>query len=106
MFKTHRRTIAVIAAASATVAGAVIYLVMPTGASQGGQLDDGKDLLPKASITLDEAIAAAQATGPGAIDEVDLEYAGDTLVFNVDVGDRDVQVDAATGKVVSSSSDD
>ena len=71
-----------------------------------GQLDDGKDLLPQAGITLDAAIAAAQSTGSGAIGEVDLEHKDGKLVFNVDVGDKDVKVDAATGAVLSADQDD
>ena len=75
-----------------------------------GTLDDGQDLLPQAAISLADAIAAAQAAVPGAtaadIGEVDLEDFDGTLVFNVDVGDRDVKVDAATGAVLSADLDD
>jgi uncharacterized membrane protein YkoI len=75
-----------------------------------GTLDDGRELLPLAQVSLDEAIAAAQAAVPGAtsaeIGEVDLEYVGTTLVFNVDIGHKDVKVDAATGSVVSADLDD
>lgn len=75
-----------------------------------GTLDDGQELLPQATISLADAIAAAQAAVPGAtaadIGEVDLEDFNSTLVFNVDVGDRDVKVDAATGAVLSSDLDD
>jgi uncharacterized membrane protein YkoI len=69
-------------------------------------LDDGAELLPQAGISLEEAIAAAQGAAPGAVGEVDLEYAAGTLVFNVDVGDQDVHVDAASGAVVSVNADD
>ena len=75
-----------------------------------GTLDDGADLLPQAGISLTDAIAAAQAAVPGAtasdIGEVDLEDYNGTLVFNVDVGDHDVKVDAGTGAVLSSDLDD
>jgi uncharacterized membrane protein YkoI len=71
-----------------------------------GQIDDGRDLLPEAGITLDAAIAAAQSAASGSIGEVDLEHWNDTLVFNVDVGDKDVKVDAATGAVLSTDQDD
>lgn len=71
-----------------------------------GTLDDGKELLPKATITLEQAVAAAQASTSGAVGEVDLEYFHGTLVFNVDVGDHDVKVDAATGDVIGSETDD
>jgi uncharacterized membrane protein YkoI len=71
-----------------------------------GTLDDGKELLPQATITLEQAVAAAQASTPGDVGEVDLEYYQGKLVFNVDVGNHDVKVDAATGDVIGSESDD
>lgn len=70
-----------------------------------GTLDDGAELLPQAGITLDQAIAAAQAAAPGSLGEVDLEHFHGTLVFNVDIGDKDVKVDATTGTVLNSSLD-
>lgn len=73
--------------------------------ANAGQLDDGQDLLPQASITIDEAIAAAQAAFTGDIGEIDLEYHDGSLVFNVDVGDQDVKVDAANGTVLGSGKD-
>ena len=74
--------------------------------STSGALDDGSELLPQAGITLDQAIAAAQAAAPGAVGEVDLEHYQGTLVFNVDVGDKDVKVDANTGTVLNATLDD
>ena len=71
-----------------------------------GTVDDGAELLPQAGISLEEAIAAAQGAASGAVSAVDLEYAAGTLVFNVDVGDKDVHVDAASGVVLSVNADD
>jgi uncharacterized membrane protein YkoI len=71
-----------------------------------GTLDDGQEFLPQATLTLEEAIAAAQGATPGAIGEVDLEQFRGRLVFNVDVGDADVKVDATTGDVLGSVTDD
>ena len=76
------------------------------GGGGASRLDDGKDLLPQAGITEQQAIAAAQTAASGALDEVDLEHAGKRLVFNVDVGSADVKVDAATGEVVRVDHDD
>jgi len=70
-----------------------------------GTIDDGKELLPQASISLDEAVAAAQASASGDLGEVDIEYYNGTLVFNVDIGNHDVKVDAATGTVLGSGTD-
>lgn len=65
-----------------------------------GTLDDGKDLLPQAGITLEEAVAAAQGAASGPVGEIDLEHAQGRLVFNVDIGDKDVKVDASNGAVL------
>lgn len=71
-----------------------------------GTIDDGEELLSQATISLDDAIAAAQASAPGNVGEIDLEYVDGQLVFNVDVGTHDVKVDATTGDVTSVDSDD
>jgi len=75
-----------------------------TGVS--GQIDDGEELLPQASITLDQAIAAAQSAASGPVGEIDLEHFEGKLVFNVEIGDKDVKVDAQTGAVLSADSED
>ena len=72
----------------------------------GGTLDDGKDLLPQAKITVDQAIAAAQSAATGDVGEIDLEDVDGRLVFNVDVGGQDVKVDAGDGSIVAVDADD
>lgn len=52
------------------------------------------------------AIAAAQAAGTGAVDEVDLELLQGRLVFNADIGDEAIKVDAMTGRVIAKVKDD
>jgi uncharacterized membrane protein YkoI len=76
------------------------------GGGTGSRLDDGKNLLPQAKITEQQAIQAAQTAASGALNEVDLEHYDGRLVFNVDVGAKDVKVDATTGDVVAATSDD
>ena len=71
-----------------------------------GTLDDGRDLLPLAGITIEQAVEAAQGSASGAIGEVDLEYVADRLVFNVDVGAMDVMVDAGDGQIVAGDAED
>jgi uncharacterized membrane protein YkoI len=66
-----------------------------------GSLDDGKNLRPQASITLDQAIASAQKAASGGLGQVDLEHYRGRLVYMVDVGDQEVRVDAANGDVVA-----
>jgi len=66
-----------------------------------GSLDDGKDLLPLTRISLAQANAAAQRATAGSLGQVDLERYQGRVVYKVDVGDREVRVDAAEGRVVS-----
>jgi uncharacterized membrane protein YkoI len=75
-------------------------------ATPPSRLDDGKDLLPQAGITEQQAISAAQASASGALNEVDLEHYQGRLVFNVDVGRHDVKVDAGDGTVLAAPQDD
>ena len=65
-----------------------------------GSLDDGKELRPQASITLRQAIAAAQSAASGSLGQVDLEHFEGNLVYTVDVGDQEVHIDAADSTVV------
>jgi uncharacterized membrane protein YkoI len=77
-----------------------------TASQPAGQLDDGKDLLPQAGITLDAAVVAAQGAASGKLGEVDLEQYKGKLVFNVDIGDKDVKIDAANGAVLATEASD
>jgi uncharacterized membrane protein YkoI len=76
------------------------------GAAAASRLDDGKDLLPQAKISEQQALAAAQGAAAGALNEVDLEHYQGRLVYNVDVGAKDVKVDATTGDVLAAPQDD
>ncbi|MFT4036691.1 MAG: PepSY domain-containing protein, partial [Thermomicrobiales bacterium] len=69
-----------------------------------GQLSEGQDLLPQAGITVDQAIAAATGATQGALGDVELKTVDGTLVFEVQVGDQDVHVNAADGSIVSTDS--
>ena len=62
-----------------------------------GEIDDGAESLDQASISLEEAISAAQETTSGDLGEIDLEMYQRVLVFNVDIGIQDVKVDASDG---------
>jgi uncharacterized membrane protein YkoI len=72
----------------------------------GSPLDDGTDLLPQSKITVQQAITAARSAASGGLNEVDLERASGRLLFNVDVGEKDVRVAAADGTVVAVDQDD
>lgn len=71
-----------------------------------GQLGDGAELLSQASISVDEAIAAAQSTAQGPIGDVELENYQDKLVFIIEIGTTDVRVDALSGAIVETTPDD
>jgi uncharacterized membrane protein YkoI len=66
-----------------------------------GSLDDGKSLLPQAAIPLSQAVSTAQHAASGPLGQVDLERQGSRIVYTVDVGDREVRVNAADGSVVA-----
>ena len=98
--------LAVIAIVALGGAGVAIASSVTSAKVPPGTIDDGAELLPLASITLEEAIAAAQEAESGALGEVDLEYYEGRLVFNVDIGMWDVKVDAIDGSVLGKVSDD
>jgi uncharacterized membrane protein YkoI len=101
-----KRILGVAAAVTALGAGTGVALAGGSGSSSPSRLDDGKDLLPQAGITEQQAIEAAQGAASGALNEVDLEHYQGRLVFNVDVGSHDVKVDATSGSVLASDTDD
>jgi uncharacterized membrane protein YkoI len=70
-------------------------------------LEDGKNLLSKAAISLDDAKAIALKAVPAAtaVDEVDLEYVDGKLVFDVDVAGQSVHVDAMSGALLKVAAD-
>jgi uncharacterized membrane protein YkoI len=99
--------IAVVGAVAAGSAGvAIAGGSAGTSPNGGSRLDDGKDLLPQAEVTEAQAVRAARTAASGGLDEIDLEQDHGRLVFNVDVGSKDVKVDAADGRVLGVGSDD
>jgi uncharacterized membrane protein YkoI len=102
MTRTHLIAVAAVAAGALAGGGAVAFA---GGAAPSG-LDDGKDLAGQAGISEAQAIAAARTAASGALNEVDLEHRAGRLVYNVDVGAKDVKVDASTGQVVAVDADD
>ena len=97
--------IALAAVAAASLSGGAVAFAGGNGAS-ASRLDDGKDLAGQAAISEAQAIAAAQGAASGTLNEVDLERRAGRLIYNVDVGSKDVKVDAGTGQVVAVDADD
>jgi uncharacterized membrane protein YkoI len=97
----------VLAAALVALAAATFAIGSGTGVwddnhfAKRGSLDDGKDLLPLTTVTLSQANTTAQKAVAGQLGQVDLERYEGRVVYKVDVGDREVRVDAADGSVVS-----
>jgi uncharacterized membrane protein YkoI len=98
----HRTLTTALSTLTAIAAAGGIALAAGGGsaAQTPSRLDDGRSLLPQAKITEAQAIAAAQRSTSGALNEVDLEHYQGRLVFNVDVGSSDVKVDASNGDVL------
>ena len=101
-----RKILGTAVALAALGAGVGVAFAGGPGGSGNSRLDDGKDLLPQAKLTEQQAIESAQTAESGALNEVDLEHYNGRLVYNVDIGKHDVKVDASTGDVVASTEDD
>ena len=65
-----------------------------------GALTEGADLLDQSSISLDEAIQAAQHATDGDLGPVELEETDGLLAFSVEIGEQLVVVNAADGSVI------
>src|SRR3954452_17557130 len=104
----RRKVLVLIAAGAVALGGAAHALGGGRGVIwddgrpvQPGSLDDGKDLLPQTRISLAAAVAAAKHAAQGRLGQVDLERWNGRVVYKVDVGDREVRVDAGDSSVVS-----
>jgi len=76
-------------------------IAVPEGQDEGlSEADEAAALAPLATVTPDEAIAAAQAEVPGDLGKVELENENGSLVYSVEIGGKDVKVDAGTGAVL------
>jgi uncharacterized membrane protein YkoI len=64
-----------------------------------GSLDDGKQYLPRTTISLGQAITAARRAAGGKLGQVDLESRGGRVLYVVDVGGNEVDVDSADGSI-------
>jgi uncharacterized membrane protein YkoI len=92
----------VLAAGAALAVGGGSGLIWDDGHyAKPGSLDDGRSLLPQATIPLSQAVSTARSAASGSLGQVDLERDGSRIVYTVDVGDQEVRVDAADGSVVA-----
>src|SRR3954453_4345897 len=95
--------LAVVVLAGATLAfGGARGLIWDDGHyAKPGSLDDGKELLSQTGVSLPAAVPTPQGSPSGALGQVHLEPFRGAIVYSVDVGDKEVRVDAANGKVVA-----
>lgn len=70
-------------------------------AAAPGSLEEGQDLLSKATIPLDQAISTAQKEVQGKLGTVSLSDEDGSLVYSVEIGDQEVKIDAADGSVIT-----
>jgi uncharacterized membrane protein YkoI len=70
------------------------------GALEGSNLDDGSHLLSDARITPEEAIDIAQGEVNGNVEDIDLERNGSELIYDIEINDTDVHIDAMDGAVL------
>jgi uncharacterized membrane protein YkoI len=76
-------------------------IAVPEGQGEGvSEADEAGALAPLAKITPDDASAAAQAEVPGQVQKVELDNENGSLVYSVEIGGKDVKVDAGTGAVL------
>lgn len=69
-------------------------------ANAQSEADEAAALAPLATITSDQAVAAAQAQVPGQVQQVELDNENGSLVYSVEIDGKDVKVDAGTGTVL------
>lgn len=74
--------------------------------SSNGRLDEGSELASEASVSLDEAIAIAQTAASGTAGDAELERRAEQLIYEIEVGETDVYVDATTGEVLGTDQDE
>jgi len=81
-------------------------ITVPEGQDEGlSDADEATALASLATVTREDAIAFAQAKVPGDVQEVELDNENGSLVYSVEIGGKDVKVDAGTGTVLHVESD-
>ena len=74
--------------------------------SSDARLEEGSELAAEATVSVEDAIAIAQAANAGAVGDVELERSGDVLAYEIEVGGRDIYVDAQSGEMLSAEPED
>lgn len=110
MMKGRKKVLLVCAVA---LAAALTVGAVSIAGAQGGDPVDGlseeaeaKALASLAKISKSEAEAAAEAAVGGNASETELGNENGALVYEVEIGNQEVKVDAGNGKVLSVQKDD
>jgi uncharacterized membrane protein YkoI len=109
VFSVSKRTAVIAGVALLTAGGGTAALASGTDLLddwRGGQLEEGEELRSEADISVEEAIVLAEGAATGRVDDVELERFGDRLLYEVEVGETDVFIDANSGEVVAVDPDD
>lgn len=80
---------------------AVLSVQVAFGNDDDGELDEASHLQSEAAISVDEAIAIAEAEASGTVDDVELEQGRNGLFYEIEVGETDIYVNAEDGSVLS-----
>jgi uncharacterized membrane protein YkoI len=102
----RRIIVAAVGTALMIALGAAAIAMDSAGATGEQRLDDGRHLLSDAEISPEEAIEIALSEVDGVVEDVDLEHKGGQLVYEIEIDDTDVHVDATDGAVLYVEHDD
>lgn len=72
---------------------------------EANEKEESTALASQAKITTDQAKEAALAAVPGTVNKIELDNENGYLVYSVEIGDKEVKVDANTGKVLKIDAD-
>ena len=73
--------------------------------SSEGRLEEGSELVEEATVSVEDAIAIAQSAASGSVDDVELERSNGVLVYEIEIGESDIYVDARSGALLSAEHD-
>jgi hypothetical protein len=97
---SRRFIIAMIGLAVMIALGAIGISSENAGAHQAGLIDNGAHLLGDAEVKPSDAIDIALSDIAGNVEDVDLEYIGEELIYEIEIDDQPVHVDAVDGTLV------
>ncbi len=101
-FRQRRWIVGVLGLIAVAAIGAAASVAAAPG--DPNQVTEGGELIDQATISVEQAIAAARTVASGSVREVEVERG--TLIYEVELGAIEVIVDAKTGAVLGTEIDD